>query len=49
MNEIALGTLRIDLAYGVSNTSGCLPIPEAASVLGCATLAGLDTVDTAVA
>ena len=49
MNEIALGTLRIGLAYGVCNPLGCLPIPEAASVLRCARLAGLDTVDLAVA
>ena len=49
MNRLALGTVQFGLAYGVANSSGCLTIPEAARVLGCAKLSGIDTLDTAIA
>lgn len=47
--HIALGTVQFGLAYGVSNTTGQVSLPEARRILDAASECGMDTLDTAIA
>ncbi len=47
--NIALGTVQFGQAYGVSNTTGQVSLPEARRILGEAKDCGMDTLDTAIA
>lgn len=47
--RVALGTVQFGLRYGVANAYGQVPRDEAARILNEARLAGIDTLDTAVA
>src|SRR6185312_12063592 len=44
---LGLGTVQFGQAYGVSNTRGRVPPPEAAAILDVARGAGITTLDTA--
>lgn len=46
--KLALGTVQFGLNYGVANTDGQTSLPEAASIVGEAWRAGIDTLDTAI-
>ncbi|MFZ4775457.1 MAG: aldo/keto reductase [Terrimicrobiaceae bacterium] len=46
--KIALGTVQFGMAYGVANASGRVPAGEVEKILACASLRGIDTLDTAV-
>jgi aryl-alcohol dehydrogenase-like predicted oxidoreductase len=47
--KLALGTVQFGLPYGVANTTGQVAPDAVAAVLDCARLAGIDTLDTAIA
>lgn len=47
--KLALGTAQFGLNYGVANTSGRVSAEMAAAILRRAQLAGMDTLDTAIA
>lgn len=47
--NIALGTVQFGLPYGVSNTTGQVPLHEARQILARARARGIDTLDTAIA
>lgn len=47
--HIALGTVQFGQAYGVSNTTGQVPLHEARQILTEARERGIDTLDTAIA
>ena len=47
--RIALGTVQFGLPYGVANQGGMVGFEEASRILEEATLAGIDTLDTAAA
>lgn len=47
--RLAIGTVQFGLAYGVGNSEGQVSRPEAAAILQCARLAGVQTLDTAIA
>lgn len=49
INRLALGTVQFGLPYGVSNAVGQVNCHSAAVILNHAILAGMDTLDTAVA
>ncbi|MEP7242283.1 MAG: aldo/keto reductase [Gammaproteobacteria bacterium] len=50
MNKrLALGTVQLGVPYGVANQQGQVPREEAAAIVAHARLAGLDTLDTAIA
>ncbi len=46
--KLALGTVQFGLNYGVANTHGQTPLPEAAAIVDEARRAGIDTLDTAI-
>ncbi len=48
-SRIALGTAQFGFNYGVANQSGQVLVSEAATIIGAAKAAGLDTLDTAIA
>ena len=48
-SKIALGTAQFGLNYGISNTSGKVPLNSIKSILGLAKNSGIDTIDTAIA
>lgn len=48
-HRLGLGTVQFGLAYGVSNTSGQVPVEEARAILALAREAGIGTLDTAAA
>jgi len=48
-HRLALGTAQFGLAYGVTNTSGKVPLAEVKRVLHKARQAGITTIDTAAA
>ena len=47
--RLALGTVQFGLLYGVANQTGQVSRDEAATIIGHAWAAGLDTLDTAIA
>lgn len=47
--KLALGTVQFGLDYGIANTSGQVSPQEAVAILDLAQLAGMDTLDTAIA
>jgi aryl-alcohol dehydrogenase-like predicted oxidoreductase len=47
--KIALGTVQFGLAYGVANTTGRVGADTAAEIMQQARLAGIDSLDTAIA
>lgn len=47
--KLALGGAQFGLAYGVSNQRGQVPREAAREIVGLARLAGVDTIDTAIA
>jgi aryl-alcohol dehydrogenase-like predicted oxidoreductase len=47
MNKLGLGTVQFGQAYGVSNTRGQIPTPEAAAILQRAAESGITLLDTA--
>jgi aryl-alcohol dehydrogenase-like predicted oxidoreductase len=47
--RLALGTVQLGLPYGVANGTGQVPAAEAARIVERARVAGVDTLDTAVA
>lgn len=47
--KLALGGAQFGLAYGVSNQSGQISLVAAREIVGLARLAGVDTIDTAIA
>lgn len=49
MKRLALGTVQFGLAYGVANSQGQTPLAEVERILSAARMAGLDTLDTAIA
>jgi aryl-alcohol dehydrogenase-like predicted oxidoreductase len=49
IRRLALGTAQFGLSYGVANQSGQVAQGAVAAILGRAALAGVDTLDTAVA
>lgn len=49
MTKLALGTVQFGLNYGVANTDGRVNLEEASSIVSRARLAGIDTLDTAIA
>jgi aryl-alcohol dehydrogenase-like predicted oxidoreductase len=48
-SRLALGTAQFGLPYGVANTQGQVSFEEASAMLGLARIAGIDTLDTAIA
>lgn len=48
-SRLALGTAQFGLPYGVANNSGQISFSEASAILQYAWLAGIDTLDTAIA
>lgn len=49
MKRLALGTVQFGLDYGVANAQGQTPLAEVERILSAARMAGLDTLDTAIA
>ena len=49
MNRIVLGTVQFGLDYGVANSQGKVSLTAATEILKCAYLAGINTLDTAIA
>ena len=49
MSRLALGTVQFGISYGVANPRGKVSIEEATNILSTARLAGVDTLDTAIA
>ena len=49
MRKLALGTAQIGQSYGVANVTGKIPADAVSAILQRASLAGIDTLDTAVA
>lgn len=47
--KIALGTVQFGLNYGVANTQGKVPIADVRSIIQTAKIAGITTLDTAIA
>ena len=47
--KLALGTAQFGLAYGIANTEGQVTAEAAVKILSRARLAGMDTIDTAIA
>ena len=47
--RLALGTAQFGLNYGIANQAGQVLVNDAATILDCAAVAGLDTLDTAIA
>jgi aryl-alcohol dehydrogenase-like predicted oxidoreductase len=47
--RLALGTVQFGLPYGVANTQGQVGFEEAEAMLGAMRIAGIDTIDTAIA
>jgi aryl-alcohol dehydrogenase-like predicted oxidoreductase len=45
--KLGLGTVQFGQAYGVSNKRGQVPASEAAAILACAAVAGINVLDTA--
>lgn len=43
-----LGTAQLGLSYGVANAAGKIGLEDAKAILGCATVAGINTLDTAI-
>jgi hypothetical protein len=48
-SRLALGTAQFGLPYGIANSSGQISLSEASAILQYAWLAGIDTLDTAIA
>lgn len=48
MMRLALGTVQFGLTYGIANTAGQVPRPEAKAMLEMASDQGIDTLDTAI-
>lgn len=48
-SRLALGTAQFGLNYGIANQTGQVPVSDAAAILDGARVAGLDTLDTAIA
>ena len=48
-SRLVLGTAQFGLAYGVANRDGAIGSAAAAEIIGLASTAGIDTLDTAVA
>lgn len=46
--KLALGTVQFGLNYGIANTAGRMPLPEAAAIVRTAEAHGITTLDTAV-
>lgn len=49
MSRLALGTAQFGLSYGVANQVGQVHLRDATTILASAELAGIDTLDTAIA
>ena len=48
-SRLALGTAQFGLNYGIANQTGQVPVSDAVTILDGARVAGLDTLDTAIA
>ena len=48
-SRLALGTAQFGLHYGIANTAGQVSQKEASEILSVAQMAGIDTIDTAIA
>ena len=49
LSRLALGTAQFGLNYGIANQTGQVPVNDVASILDAAAVAGIDTLDTAIA
>lgn len=49
VTRLALGTVQFGLPYGVANTQGQVSFEQADAMLGTMRIAGIDTIDTAIA
>ncbi|MEX6780043.1 aldo/keto reductase [Limnospira fusiformis] len=49
IKKLALGTVQLGLPYGISNVHGRIDLGEAERIIVAAKLAGMDTLDTAIA
>ena len=49
LSRLALGTAQFGLNYGVANQRGQVPVNDITAILNGASLAGVDTLDTAIA
>ena len=47
-NRLALGTVQFGLSYGIANQAGQVSPDQVAKILGLASTAGMDTLDTAI-